>query len=144
MRLRSFLFGTGQTSPATDLGLLILRLGLGLSLAFGHGLGKLPPSDGFIDGTAEMGFPLPAVFAWAAALSEFLGGLLLAAGLATRPAAFFASWTMATAFFLGHGGSFGEGEMALLYLFGTLALLASGAGRYSLDRLLNRPRASYA
>lgn len=134
MTLRSFVFGTGETSPATDLGLLLLRLGAGLSLAFGHGLGKLPVSAGFVAGTAEMGFPLPALFAWAAALSEFVGGVLLAVGFMTRPAAFFVACTMATAFFLRHGGAFGEGEKALLFLVAALALLASGAGRYAADR----------
>ena len=95
--LHSLLFGSGDTSRPTDLGLLVLRLGIGLTLALAHGLGKLPPSDGFIEGTAAMGFPLPVLFAWAAALSEFLGGLLLAVGLATRPAAVFVSVTMAVA-----------------------------------------------
>ena len=56
-----------------DAGLLILRVFAGLSLALAHGLGKLPPSDRFIAGAAEMGFPLPALFAWAAALPESLG-----------------------------------------------------------------------
>jgi len=139
MDVRSLLFGTGRTSRATDLGLLILRVGLGLTLALGHGLGKLPPSAGFIEGTAEMGFPLPTFFAWAAALSEFVGGLLLAVGLATRPAAFFVACTLATAFFLGHGGSVDEGELALVFLVGALALLASGAGRYAVDRWIARP-----
>lgn len=139
MTTRSLLFGTGDTSRATDLGLLVLRLGLGLSLALAHGLGKLPPSDGFIQGTGAMGFPLPVVFAWAAALSEFLGGLLIAVGLVTRPAAFFVACTMATAFFIGHAGdAFGDREKAFLFFVGALALLTSGAGRYALDRFFRR------
>ena len=133
MTLRSLLFSSGDTSRSTDIGLLLLRLGVGLPLAFAHGLGKIPPSDGFIEGTAEMGFPLPVVFAWAAALSEFVGGLLLAAGLATRLAAFFVACTMVVAFLGAHGGSLAEGELAFAYLGGALALLAAGAGRYSLD-----------
>ena len=146
MTFRSLVFGTGATSPATDLGLLLLRLGLGLMMAFGHGLGKLPPSAGFIEGTAAMGFPLPTVFAWAAALSEFVGGLLIAVGLATRPAALFVAGTMAVAAFVAHAGDpFGDREMALVYLTGALALVATGGGRYALDRLVDRPAAvSYA
>ena len=139
MTLRSFLFGTGDTSRATDLGLLVLRLGIGLPLALAHGLGKVPPSAGFIDGTAEMGFPLPALFAWAAALSEFLGGLLIAVGLATRPAAFFVACTMGVAAFVRHGGdSFGDKEKAILFLVGALALLLAGAGRYAVDAWIAR------
>lgn len=134
MTVRTLLFGTDAPSRATDLGLLALRLGVGITLAFGHGLGKLPPSDGFISGTAEMGFPLPALFAWAAALSEFAGGLLLAVGLATRPAAFFVACTMAVALFARHDGLvFGEGEKAWLFLIAAVAILIAGAGRYALD-----------
>ena len=97
-------------------------------------MGKLPPSDGFIEGTATMGFPLPVVFAWAAALSEFAGGLLVAVGLATRPAAFFAAFTMATAFFVRHGGdAFGDREKPYLFLVVFVALVLAGAGRYSVD-----------
>lgn len=145
MTLRSALFGSGATSRATDLGLLILRLGAGLALAFAHGLGKIPPSPGFVEGTAEMGFPLPLLFAWAAALSEFAGGLLLALGLATRPAAFFVSCTMAVAFFVRHGDdTFVDGEKAFLFLLAALTLLVAGAGRYALDRFLARERVSYA
>lgn len=145
MTLRSLLFGSGDTSRATDLGLLILRLGVGLSLAFAHGLGKLPPKPGFVDGVAEMGFPLPALFAWAAGLSEFVGGLLLALGLLTRPAAFFVACTMAVAFFIRHGDDpFADAEKALVYLVVALALMVAGAGRYALDRFLRRERLTYA
>lgn len=145
MTTRSFLFGSGDTSRATDLGLLILRLGVGLSLAFAHGLGKIPPSAGFTDGVAALGFPLPVYFAWAAGLSEFVGGLLLALGLLTRPAAVFVACTMATAFFVRHADDpFADAEKAFLYLFAALALMVAGAGRYAADRFLRRERLTYA
>ena len=141
MTIRDFLFGSGETSRATDVGLLILRLGVGLTMAFAHGLGKIPPSEGFIGATGAMGFPVPVLFAWAAALSEFLGGLLVAIGLATRPAALMLAVTMAVAAFVQHGGDpFNDKEMAFLYLVASLALLATGAGRYAVDRALRRPR----
>lgn len=134
MTLRDLLFGSGATSRATDLGLLVLRVGVGLALALAHGLGKLPPSERFIEGVAEMGFFLPVVFAWAAALSEFVGGLLVALGFLTRPAAVFAGFTMAVAFFIRHGGqSFGEREKPFLFLIAFVALAIMGAGRYAVD-----------
>lgn len=134
MTIRDFLFGSGATSRATDWGLLILRVGVGLALAFAHGLGKLPPSERFIEGVAEMGFVLPVVFAWAAALSEFVGGLLVALGLLTRPAAIFAGFTMAVAFFVRHGGeAFGSREKPFLFLVAFVALAVMGAGRYAVD-----------
>jgi putative oxidoreductase len=139
MTFRDLLFGPTTPSRATDLGLLVLRVGVGLSLAFAHGLGKLPPSAGFIETTAEMGFPLPTLFAWAAALSEFAGGLLVVIGLATRPAAFFAGFTMATAFFIRHGGdAFGSREKPFLFLVVFVALVVMGAGRYSVDGWIRR------
>ena len=53
----------------TDIGLLVLRLGAGLFMAFGHGFGKIPPSDGFIGGVEKLGLPMPIFFAWMAAFS---------------------------------------------------------------------------
>lgn len=121
----------------TDTGLLILRLGAGLFMAFGHGLGKMPPSEGLIKGAGEMGFPLPALFAWGAAFSEFFGGLLIALGLFTRPAAFFWICTMSTAAFIRHAEDpFGSKEKALLYLTIGICLALTGCGKYSLSRLL--------
>ena len=133
--LRSFLFGTGETSRAIDLGLLVLRVGLGLPMALAHGLGKIPPSAGFVEGTAEMGFPAPLFFAWAAGISEFLGGLCLAFGLGTRPAALMISITMFVAAFVRHAADpFAQKEKAIVFLVGALALLLAGGGRYALDR----------
>jgi putative oxidoreductase len=122
----------GIDRPA--LGLLILRVVAGLSLSLAHGMGKLPVSDTFIEGVGSMGFPVPVVFAWAAALAESVGGLLLALGWFTRPAAAMIVATMTTAVVLRHAGDpFGNRELPLL--FGTIALmfLLVGAGRYSID-----------
>lgn len=143
MTARSSLFDPGDTSRAADVGLLILRVGVGLSLAFAHGLGKLPPSDGFVEATAGLGFPAPVVFAWAAALSEFAGGLLIALGLLTRPAAVFVAITMAVARLGAHGSDpFGDGELSLVYLLVAVAIACIGAGRFSLDRVLWRRTAT--
>jgi putative oxidoreductase len=134
-QIRWLLFGgAGGGSATADVGLLLLRVFAGLSLALAHGIGKLPPSERFLAGVAEMGFPLPIVFGWAAALSEFAGGILIALGLLIRPAALFVAITMAVAAFIRQAGDpFGERELALLY--GTMAvmLLLTGAGRYAMD-----------
>ncbi|NNF56998.1 MAG: DoxX family protein [Rhodothermaceae bacterium] len=136
--LRSFLTGgEGGASPLADAGLLLLRLFTGLALAFGHGLGKLPPSAGFIETTGNLGFPLPTFFAWAAGLTEFVGGLCLAFGLGTRPAAVLIAFTMAVAAFGQHGGDpFSGMEKSLLFLVIAVVLFLTGSGRYGLDRLL--------
>ena len=134
---RFFLGGPGGANTLADVALLILRVMAGFALAYYHGLGKIPPSPGFVEGVAEMGYPAPHLFAWAAALAETVGGTLLAVGLFTRPASFFIAWTMASAFFIRHADdTFLQAEKA--YLFGGIALfyLLTGAGRFSLDHLL--------
>lgn len=80
---------------------------------------------------------------WYAGLIEFVTGLLIAAGLATRAAAFVASGEMAVAYFwmhqphalwpigdppLGNGGT-----PAILFCCGFLLLVFTGAGAYSID-----------
>lgn len=140
--LRRLLFG-GETSnsPLTNLGLTLLRIFAGIGLMT-HGIGKMPPSEKFIEGVGTLGFPAPGFFAWAACLSEFAGGILLFLGLLTRPTAFFIACTMLTAAFGQHWNDpFARKEMALLYLFIALAFMFMGANSWSLDGILrNRNR----
>jgi putative oxidoreductase len=147
--VRNVLFGgPGSTTAAGDLGLAILRIGVGLMLGLGHGLGKIWTNghigvpEQLVGGVAKMGFPAPTFFAWMSVLAELLGGLLLAQGLLTRPAAFFMAFNMAVAAFVAHKGApivSGGGvskEPALLYLLPSLCFMLVGAGRYSVDHLI--------
>src|SRR5262245_13710552 len=89
-----------------DLALLLLRLA-GLGLALAHGWGKIErfatgQGGRLVESVAKLGFPQPELFAWAAALSEFVGGLLVTLGLGTRVAAGFAAFTMGVAAFARH------------------------------------------
>ena len=123
----------------SDLGNLLFRLFVGLSMALAHGLGKVPPSDKFIEGVESLGFPLPIVFAWSAGLAELIGGLLIAAGLFTRWSAVFLGITMAVAAFGRHAADpFDVKEMALLYFFACILLATQGGGKYSLDRIIRK------
>ena len=118
---------------------LALRLFAGLSMAFGHGIGKIPPSDGFVNMLDGQGLPMAIVFAWAAGLSEFVGGLLIAVGFATRPAALFLTLTMLYAGLIRHGEDpFSSKEKALLYAAIGLFYALRGAGQYSIDRLISK------
>lgn len=123
----------------SDLGLLIFRLFVGLTMAFSHGLGKMPPPEPLIAGVEAMGFPMAIAFAWAAGLSEFIGALLLASGLFTRIAASFIGFTMGVAAFVAHGADpFAKKEMALLYLAASVMFVFTGAGKYSLDSIVRK------
>lgn len=133
--------GAAAVSPANDLGLLLLRVIAGASLALAHGLGKVPPSERFIGRVAEMGLPAPELFAWVAATAEFGGGILLVLGLLTRPAAFLICGTMVIVALLAHAGDpFGDREKAVLFGAIGLLFLLAGPGRYSLDAWIGRAR----
>jgi len=74
-----------------------------------------------------------------AGIIELVGGLLVLAGLFTRPAAFILAGEMAVAYFMAHAprGVFpllNQGEMAALYCFVFLYLAAAGGGVWSVDR----------
>ena len=86
---------------------------------------------------------LPASFALLAGLIEFFGGLMLAAGLLTRPVAALVVGLMFTAVIQVHlgagffwtGGGF---EYPLFWGIVALAFVLRGGGRYSLDGLIGR------
>jgi putative oxidoreductase len=125
-------------SAVADFGLAVLRVS-GVLLAT-HGFDKVfggaARMDGFAKGIDEMGFPVPVVWAWAAALSELVGGAFVALGLFTRLAAFFAAATMFVAAFIRHAPDpFAKKELALLYLLVMVALVCLGGGRFSVDGL---------
>jgi putative oxidoreductase len=134
----NFLFSSAAfDSKVADLGRLILRALAGLALAFAHGIGKVPPSEGFVGMISGLG--LPGFFAYLSMFAEFFCALLLVLGLVTRPAALFILGNMLVVTILGHAGDpFGDRELP--FLFGSVAIffLLAGAGRYSLDALIRR------
>ena len=135
MNVRAWLFESG--ARRIDAALLLLRLRFGLVLAFGHGWGKITNLSGFTESVTKLGMPMPELLGFAAAASEFGGGLLLAAGLLTRVAAVFVMITMLVAAFVVHASDpFMKKEFALAYAFAAAALLIAGAGRWSLDARL--------
>jgi putative oxidoreductase len=81
--------------------------------------------------------------AWYAGLTEFVAGLLIAAGLFTRAAAFIASGEMAVAYFwmhqprslwpIGDPPAGNGGSLAILFCFGFFLLVFTGGGIHSID-----------
>lgn len=123
-------------------GLLILRIGIGAMFII-HGYPKI------VGGTqtwaflgmqmSNIGIDFGHVFwGFMAAFAEFAGGILLIAGLFTKPAALMMLFTMFIAavmhFQLGEGikGASHAIELGIVFL----AILIAGAGKYSLDYLL--------
>lgn len=135
--LKKILSSNPETRTVDEIAMTIFRVVIGLFMAFGHGLGKVPPQEGLIGGVTAMGFPAPLLFAWMAGLAEFAGGIFVALGFMTRINSFFVSFTMLVAAFIVHGADpFKIQEMSLLYLFAFLLFMIRGSGRYSLDHLL--------
>ena len=99
--MKELLFGGARLNSAVaDFGLFVLRAFAGTSLALAHGLGKLPPTEGFMKGVTALGLPPQA--AWLSGFAEFFCGLLLAIGLGTRPAALIVATNMSVAAFRQH------------------------------------------
>ena len=121
-----------------DLGLLLLRVGFGLYMAIGHGWGKI---TGGVERWAELGGVMgliglafaPAFWGFLAAVSEFIGALLVTVGLATRVGAALLIGTMGMATLMHLVTGNGSPEKAIMYLIGFVVILLAGAGKYSLD-----------
>ncbi|MGB7768322.1 MAG: DoxX family protein [Verrucomicrobiia bacterium] len=130
------LFAPGNDSTLASLGLLVLRLWLGLAMFFNHGLDKL---NHF--GALSSKFPDPLGIGPAPSLAlvtfaETAGALLLAMGLLTRFAALTLVIDLGVAFIMVHKAASGMGELAFIYSAGYVALLIAGGGRFSLDQAL--------
>lgn len=124
---------------SSDLGLLVLRLWLGLSMLLIHGLDKVQKFGVMLDNFAKGGIPKP--LGACAILAESVGAALLVLGLAARPAALALAITMGVAFVKAHNmvltaGDPKSGEMAFIYLAGFVALFLAGPGRFSVDEKL--------
>jgi putative oxidoreductase len=78
-----------------------------------------------------------------AGMLELVGGVLVLAGLFTRPVAFLLSGEMAVAYFMAHAPRaflplLNQGDAAVLYCFVFLYLAFAGPGAWSLDGLRRR------
>jgi putative oxidoreductase len=138
--------------------MFFLRLVLGFGFA-AHGWAKLSRGPaGFGEILDRIGVPFPHAAAWATALLEFGGGLLLIAGAFVVITGVPLIVIMLTAMFSVHlpygfssikllgitaqGAQFGPPgyEVCLLYIAGVLALIFSGPGRWSFDEWMKRRR----
>ncbi|HUA64696.1 MAG TPA: DoxX family protein, partial [Alphaproteobacteria bacterium] len=125
----------GNDPALTSFSLLVLRLWLGLTMFFYHGLDKL---RNFNDVAAH--FPNPIGIGAKPGLvlvimAEVLGAWLLALGLLTRLGALMLAIDMGVAFFMFHQMALGmvpkSGELAFIYLAGFVTLFLAGPGKFS-------------
>jgi len=143
--------GPARGGPAGyDLGMLVLRLGFGGLMAFGHGLPKAmnhsSMSSVFPDplGIGHLNSLNGAIF------GELVCGLLVMIGVFTRLSTIPVVFSMIVAAFIHHAGDplltpyppdFAK-EPALVYLIGFVAILCAGPGRFSVDGAVQPPNPS--
>lgn len=136
-------------NPSQELfGNLLLRVPVGITFAL-HGAQKLFGWFGGygLAGTAgwmeSIGLAPGYLLALMAGSAEFFGGLLLILGLLTRPTGSVLAITMLVAIFSVHWqhGFFMSNngyEFALALLAASLAVAASGAGKFALDTVIHK------
>jgi len=129
-----------------DHGLLLLRVGIG-AMFIAHGLPKLlagPESwAGLGKSMAYFGLDFaPAFWGFMAAITECGGGLLVALGLAMRPACVFLviNMVVAMATHIQKADGFVKVSHPAEDGIVLLALFVTGPGRFSLDALIERWR----
>ena len=119
----------------------VLRIIVGLFIAFRHGLGKMTGGSEKWLVIGSLGLKSIGVesfhtfFGFMASFSEFVGGILLAIGFLVRPSAILLTITMAFAV-LFHFKSGEFGEFAAIYGILFLYFGLTGPGRFSVDSKL--------
>lgn len=123
-------------------GVTLLRIVLGV-IFFREGAAKLFGwfGGGGFSGTcaffAQLGIPFPELNTFLVGWTEFLGGIALLLGFLTRLAAIPIALTMVVAILTAHRD--GGWSYPLLIIATSAALLQTGSGLLSLDRILARP-----
>ena len=116
-----------------SVGALILRVLVGFVM-ISSGASKLfGGMEMFTDMVTNLGIPAPVFMAYIAALVEFVGGIAVLLGIATRVFAGLIAIVMGVAFFGAHGANMLQGLGALGFLGIALSLAFTGAGRWSID-----------
>ena len=132
---------------------MVMRVCFGLMMLIGHGWGKIAM---FGDAEVKSTWTVPSLppLSWMSSpvsmamtiFAEVGCAGLLVLGLMTRPAAFILGFAMLVAAFQVHAGAdfFMKGgaakEPALLYAIPCLALIISGAGKWSADALIYKEK----
>lgn len=123
-----------------DVAYTLLRLAAGILLAF-HGYGKILDPMKLTGMVESLGFYPGAFWAPLLAATEFFGGILIALGLLTRPAAFAATIVLLVTVWF-HWVVKSQGldgaEKSILWATMTFLIFVRGAGAQSVDRLFKK------
>ncbi len=137
--MKQLVFNPLSQGRMLDVGLLILRVGLSVSLLVLHGYGKI---GRFLEGSGKFPDPLgigSSLSLGLAGFAEFVCALAIVLGFATRLATIPIVVTMGVAVLIVHAGDpLGDKELALLYLIGFVAIFCTGPGRISVDAALSK------
>ena len=124
-------------STYVNFGILVLRLALGISMAYHGYLKFLGGASGLYKVGAMLAtLGIPGYFEFfgaMAAICEFLGGILVAFGLFTRLGAFLLAGVLFTATLLHVDAGFFAWDYPSQMGFAALAIFFMGGGRYSVD-----------
>jgi putative oxidoreductase len=150
--MKKFLFDCGTRDATASLGILVLRVLIGLMMLIGHGIPKIQEygqrKDMFyVPDFFPLKYMTPPMSLMASIGAEVGAAILIILGLATRPAAFVLGLAMVIAVFGFHGSSpwfvkpptvYDAKELGLLYLIPLISIIFSGAGAYSIDAGLHK------
>ena len=148
--MRKLFFSNGTSENVASLGVLILRLSIGLMMLLGHGWEKFkdysnlkekftPPDTWILGWMNNTTCLVSTIFA------EVVCCALIVIGFATRPAAAVLAFTMTIAafvsctelpFFMSQNSPHAK-EPAILYLIPAVVIFIMGAGKYSFDAALS-------
>lgn len=118
----------------------LMRLAAGVVLAI-HGLPKIQDPLKNVGMVESLGFVPGALFSPLLAGTEFIGGILLAIGLLTRPAAVAATIVLlVTVYFhwVVQNQGFAGAEKSVLWAAMTFFFAMHGGGFFSVDRMLRK------
>ena len=127
-------------AAVSPLSIVLMRVFAGVTFIL-HGWPKIQDPFKNVEMVEKLGFVPGAIWSPALAGTEFFGGLLIAIGFLTRPAALGATIVLlVTVWFHGvlQGQGLGGAEKSLLWAAITFYFVAHGGGPLSVDRALRR------